>query len=55
MGDKLVLCKECGYQMAFVENKRKNEFYSMKVDTWVCQQCGHTVEEPRKIPGFEYK
>jgi len=55
MGDKLVICKECGCQMAYVENKRKNEFYLIKVDTWVCTNCGRAVEETRKDPRYDYK
>lgn len=42
-------CKECNGVMQYVENKRWNETYIVKKDTWVCQRCRRTVEETRKI------
>jgi hypothetical protein len=50
-----VACKDCGWQMHYVENKRKNEFYSIKVDTWLCCNCNRIVEEPRVNKKFGVK
>ena len=51
----VILCKECNGHMMYVENQMKNTSFYVTVDTWVCQRCGRTVEEPRRLPGFEYK
>jgi hypothetical protein len=46
------MCKVCGRPLIMIENKKYNDFYLQKIDTFNCEYCGRTIEEARKLEGL---
>lgn len=48
-------CKECSGLMVPVENQHYNSFYTIKIDTWRCNNCNRVVEEKRLDKSVNWK